>query len=210
MKFLKKILPQSPEINIEELQSALEQAGKDRRKSQRELKRWHRKRNQLVERMKNLRSQSQNLEVDDLWEELKDHRLIGNELRQERRIYSIEEMALRKTIRTVKRLDRRSDHSAVETLLRKLQQSSLFERLAIESENQEDYLAEISEILGEFDTGSQSKAPDLEKELFLAELDGISSIEKEGAVNDAQQRQKELLEGFDLVEEQPNPHLARD
>ena len=106
---LQRLFQGSKVVSREELEEALDKIDKDRRKSRREVKRWERKRRQLVDRMKKQRTEGNDLEVDYVWEEFKEHRRLGQDLKRDGKIYNIEGIALRRTIKALDRLERRKD-----------------------------------------------------------------------------------------------------
>ena len=94
---LQRLFQGNRSISVEELEEALGRVEKDRRRSRREIKRWERKRKQLVERMKKVRSEGNDLEVDYLWEEFKEHRRLGQNIRRDGRVFNLEGVALKRT-----------------------------------------------------------------------------------------------------------------
>ena len=189
-------------ITRQALEEALDKVEKDRRRSRREVRRWGRKRKQLVDRMKKMQSEGNDLEVDYLWDEFKEHRRLGQDIKREGRLFNIEGIALKRTIKALDRLERRKDHSSSHKLLERLRSSGLLERIAVEKESELQYLEEMNAILEEFDGLSEAERQDPEKALFLAELDGIHKAEAEGDQEGAADRQEELLERFGKIAEE--------
>ena len=189
-------------LSLEELQEALAQVEKDRRKNRREVRRWERKRKQTLDKMKKQRASGNQLEVDYLWEEFKEQRRMGTELRREGRLYNVEGIALRRTVKALERLERRKDTGGSRALLDRIRASGLLERVAIEAEGEREYLEEMNSILAEFDGVTEEEQADPEKALFLAELDSIRKSEEDGDADQAAERQEELLERFGDLEEE--------
>lgn len=184
-------------ISAEELRGALKEVERDRRRNRREISRWERKRKQIVDRMKKQRQEGSQLEVDYSWEEFKHHRIEGNDLRRQGRVYNLEGIALRRTLRAVERMEKKADKSGVQDLLRRIQATGVAERAAIDREMELEQLQDMNALLDEF-TGDQEQEPeDPEKLLFLAELDNITRAESEGDEETAAEREAQLLEEFD-------------
>jgi hypothetical protein len=184
------------EITLEELKEALSNVERDRRKSRREIRRWEQKRKQTLERMKKARAEGNQLEIDYLWEDFKEHRRVGTELRREGRIYNIEGTALKRYVRALERLERRKDRDGARNLLERVQGSGLMERLSLERDTEVRYLEEMNAILDEFDGLEETEQADPEKAMFFAELDTIRKAEEEGDAEEAVEREEELLERF--------------
>ncbi len=199
----RKLLQGRNVLDLEELREALDVVEKDRRSNRREVRRWERKRKQTIERMKKERAEGNSMEVDYLWEEFKEHRRQGAELRREGRIFNVEGIALRRTVKSMERLERRKDKQGSRTLIDRIRASGLLERIAIEGESERQYLEEMNAILDEFDGVSEEEKVDPEKAMFLAELDSIRKSEEEGDAEQASEKEEELLERFgqDLEEE---------
>lgn len=189
-------------LSIEELKEAAQQVEKDRRRNRREIRRWERKRKKTVDRMKQSRQEGNQLEVDYLWDELKEHRKMGSDLRREGRVYNLESIALRRTVNALERLERKSDQGGARQLLQRIQSSGLAERLAIDREDEIRHLEEMNAILDEFAGTPEEEPEDPEKIMFLAELDSICEVEADGDSEGAAAREKELLQEFDLDAEQ--------
>lgn len=198
MGIFQKLFGGSEKITLEELREAHKQVERDRRGNRREMRRWERRRRKTVEKMKKSRQEGNSLEVDYLWDELKEHRKLGSDLRREGRIYNMEAIALRRTVVALERLERRQDKSGARAMLERIQHSGLAERLAIERDDELAYLQEVNAILDDFSGDTEEEVEDPEKVLFLAELDGISRAEEAGEVDQAKERESELLQEFDL------------
>ena len=199
----RKLLQGRNVLDLEELREALDVVEKDRRRNRREIRRWERKRKQTIERMKKMRGEGNSMEVDYLWEEFKEHRRQGAELRREGRIFNVEGITLRRTVKSLERLERRKDKLGSRALIDRIRASGLLERIAIEGESERQYLEEMNAILDEFDGVSEEEKVDPEKAMFLAELDSIRKSEEEGDADQAHEKEEELLERFgqDLEEE---------
>lgn len=195
-RVLQKLFQGRKHLDIDEIRTAYEEVEKDRRKNRREVRRWERKRKQTVDRLKKQRAEGNSMEVDYLWEEFKEHRRHGAELRREGRVYNVESIALRRTVKALERLERRKQVGTSRELLERIRASGLAERVAIDRESEMAYLEEMNAILDEFDGVPEEERADPEKAMFLAELDGIRLAEESGDEEHAAEKQEELLERF--------------
>ncbi len=193
---LQRLFRDRRHVDVKELKSALDEVERDRRRNRVEIRRWERKRKHVLDRMKRSRVQGNQLEVDYLWDEFKEHRTGGSDLRREGRIYNVEGVALKRYIRALERLERRNDREGASKLLERIQGSGLMERLSLENEAEQLYLDEINSILDEFGGLDEEEKVDPEKALFLAELDSIRTAEESGNEEEAEEREGELLERF--------------
>jgi len=194
---LRKLFGAPEPITIESLKSALQQVERDRRKSRVGVRRWERERKKLLDKMKTARGEKNDLEADFVWEQFKQHRVEGAELRREGRVYNLESLALGRTVRALERLEKKKDREGARALIDRIRTSGLPERIALDRDEQLRSLEEMNEILEEF-TGELDHSPeDPEKALFFAELDSISDVEKSGESLEAKEREEELLRRFE-------------
>ena len=197
MGVFRKLFGAPEPITLESLKKALAEVERDRRKSRVEVRRWERQRKQLVDKMKKARGDGNQLEVDYLWEQFKQHRSEGTELRRDGRVYNLEALALGKTVRALERLEKKKDRESARSLIDRIRASGLPERISLDRDEQLRSLEEMNEILEEF-TGEAEPAPeDPEKAMFLAELDSISEVEQAGEADEARDRESELLRRFE-------------
>ena len=141
------------------------------------------------------------LEVDYLWEQFKQHRAEGTDIRREGRVYNLESLALGRTARALERLEKKKDRDGARNLIDRIRASGLPERISLDRDEQLRSLEEMNEILEEITGEREEIAEDPEKAMFFAELDSISQVEREGDSEEAQERQEELLRRFE--EEEP-------
>ena len=66
------------------------------------MRRWERQRQQILSRLKKSRESRNQVEVDYLWDELKSHRTVGNDLRREARVHNLEGIALKRSVRAAR------------------------------------------------------------------------------------------------------------
>ncbi len=194
---LQRLFKGRQHVERRELESALEDVERDRRRNRVEIRRWERKRKHILERMKRARSQGSSLEIDYMWDELKEHRQSGGDLRREGRIYNLEGVALKRYLWSLDSLERRSDREGARHLLERIQGSGLMERLSLERDAESRYMEEINTILADFGGLEEEEKADPEKALFLAELDSIRLAEEAGEKQEAEEREGELLDNFD-------------
>ncbi|MGE3165812.1 MAG: hypothetical protein AB7O52_12980 [Planctomycetota bacterium] len=198
MGIFERLFGGSQKVDLEELRAAYQQVEKDRRRVRREVRRWERQRKKIVDRMKDGQRAGNKGEIDYLWDELKEHRKLGGDLRREARVYNLEGLALRRTMVALERLERRQDKSSARSLLDRIQRSGLAERLSIDRADEVAYLQEVNSILDDFAGEAEEEGDDPEKALFLAQLDRIARDEQAGELDKARELEVELLQEFDL------------
>jgi len=194
---LKKLFGAPEPITVESLKTALQQVERDRRKSRVSVRRWERERKKMLDKMKTARSEKNDLEADFVWEQFKQHRVEGAELRREGRVYNLEALALGRTVRALERLEKKKDREGARALIDRIRTSGLPERIALDQDEQLRSLEEMNEILEEFSGELDHSPEDPEKALFFAELDSISEVEKSGESTEAKEREEELLRRFE-------------
>lgn len=198
MGIFEKLFGGSQKIGLDELRAAHQQAEKDRRRTRREIRRWERQRKKIVERMKEGQRVGHKAELDALWDELKEHRKLGSDLRREARVYNLEGLALRRTVVALERLERRQDKTSARGLLDRIQRSGLAERLSIDRADELRYLEEVNSILDDFAGDTEEEGEDPEKAMFFAQLGKIARDEQAGDLDKARELEAELLQEFDL------------
>ena len=197
MGVFRKLFGAPEPITLESLKKALGEVERDRRKSRVEVRRWERQRKQLVDKMKSARGEGNQLEVDYLWEQFKQHRSEGTELRRDGRVYNLEALALGKTVRALERLEKKKDRESARSLIDRIRASGLPERISLDRDEQLRSLEEMNEILDEFTGEAEPTQEDPEKAMFLAELDSIAEVEQSGESEEARDRESELLRRFE-------------
>ena len=197
MGVFRKLFGAPEPITLESLKKALGEVERDRRKSRVEVRRWERQRKQLVDKMKKARGEGNQLEVDYLWEQFKQHRSEGTELRRDGRVYNLEALALGKTVRALERLEKKKDRESARSLIDRIRASGLPERISLDRDEQLRSLEEMNEILDEFTGEAEPTQEDPEKAMFLAELDSIAEVEQSGESEEARDRESELLRRFE-------------
>ena len=197
MGVFRKLFGAPEPITLESLKKALGEVERDRRKSRVEVRRWERQRKQLVDKMKKARGEGNQLEVDYLWEQFKQHRSEGTELRRDGRVYNLEALALGKTVRALERLEKKKDRESARSLIDRIRASGLPERISMDRDEQLRSLEEMNEILDEFTGEAEPTQEDPEKAMFLAELDSIAEVEQSGESEEARDRESELLRRFE-------------
>jgi len=200
-EILRRLFGEPETLTIDSLRAALQGVERDRRRNRVTVRRWERQRKQLIERMKRARSEGNALEVDYLWEQFKQHRGEGTDIRREGRVYNLESLALGRTVRALDRLEKKKDRAGARALIERIRASGLPERISLDRDEQLRGLEEMNQILEEFTGERDEAAEDPEKALFLAELDSIAEAERSGAPDEAKDREDELLRRFE--EEEP-------
>ena len=200
MGVFRKLFGAPEPITLESLKKALGEVERDRRKSRVEVRRWERKRKQLVDKMKSARGEGNQLEVDYLWEQFKQHRAEGVDIRRDGKVFNLEALALGRTVRALERLEKKKDRDGARSLIERLRVSGLPERIAMDRDEQLRSLEEMNAILEEFTGEAEEAQEDPEKAMFLAELDSINEVEQSGEADEAKEREDELLRRFEEPE----------
>ncbi len=198
---LRKLFGAPEPITVETLKGALHEVEGDRRRNRVTVRRWERQRKQYVEKMKGARAEGNQLEADFLWEQFKQHRSEGVDIRREARVYNLEALALGRTVRALERLEKKKDRDGARALIERIRASGLPERIALDRDEQLRSLEDMNQILEEFTGEREELEADPEKALFFAELDSIAEVERAGDPEEAKEREDELLGRFE--EEEP-------
>jgi len=181
-------------VTARELKTALLQLERDRRKRQGEIKRLVGERDEIVERVRNARKTGDRLEVDSLWEDLKQIRAEASLTRREARVLTLEAIAIKRYAWGLERLERSRDKDGVRRLLERVRKSRLADLLAREEIDEREYRKELESVLEEAAAGAMAEVEDddPEKARFLAEIDAISRAEDEGDFESASERESRL------------------
>jgi len=181
-------------VTARELKTALLQLERDRRKRQGEIKRLVGERDEIVERVRNARKTGDRLEVDSLWEDLKQIRAEASLTRREARVLTLEAIAIKRYAWGLERLERSRDKDGVRRLLERVRKSRLADLLAREEIDEREYRKELESVLEEAAAGAMAEVEDddPEKARFLAEIDAINRAEDEGDFESASERESRL------------------
>lgn len=182
-------------VTLREMKASLQEVERERRKKQAGLARLAARRDALIERIRRARKRGNALEVDYVWEDLRDIRIDAAHVRREARILNLEGIALKRYIRGVERLERRNDSEGVRRLLERARRGRLADLLARQQIDEREYLQELQAILEEAGAEAmlaEAEEEDPEKARFLAEIDAINEAEEAGDVDAAAEREARL------------------
>lgn len=181
-------------VDLRKLKVKLREVERERRKYFMEMRKLSTRQASLIEQIKRARREGNSIEVDYVWEELKDlkHDFAFN--RRAAKVSNLEGIALKKYIRGLERLEKRKDKDGVNKLLQRIRSSGLDAKLALQQIDEESYMDELNatlddlglEIEGDFDES------DPEKARFLDEIDTINEAEESGSFDEALKHENEL------------------
>jgi hypothetical protein len=196
----------SREVSLRELKLAHLSHERKRRRAAEELRKLEDRKSAVVERARQMRRAGDQLEVDHLWNELKQLRAESDLHRHDARILNLETIALKRTIHGLERLEAANDKAGVRNLLRRVRESGLDDKLAAGALRDEEYLRELEAILDE--TGAAAEVAtddDPEKAAFLAELDALNAAGESGTAPAPARRAPEIDEPPAALEEEREP-----
>ncbi len=197
--FFRKLFGREKPVTSRDLKAALIGVKRDRRKKQLELKKVVNRRGDILERIKDARRDGNQIEVDTLWEDLKQLKVDAAYARREAKILSLEEIGLKRYSRGLERLEKSKDDRAIQRLLERARTSGLDDKLRRAEVDEDAYMDELNAILD--DVGLQVEEleaeDDPEKEKFLAEIDAINSAEEAGKLDEALAKEEKLKKKLD-------------
>ncbi len=181
--------------NLKALKVQLRRVERERRKYFLEMRKLSSRQTQLIEEIKNARKNGNQIEVDYLWEDLKDLKHEINFTRRSARVANLEGITLKRYIYGIERLEKAKDKNGIQRLVKRIQDSGLDNKLAMAQVNEEEYLDELGSILdaaGLEDEFLERDAQDPEKLKFLSSIDAINQAEEGGEFETALKRESEL------------------
>ncbi|MHC4839671.1 MAG: hypothetical protein ACYTDT_01770 [Planctomycetota bacterium] len=183
-----------PKVDLRKLKVKLREVERERRKYFMELRKLSTRQASLIEQIKRARREGNTIEVDYVWEELKDikHDFAFN--RRAAKVSNLEGIAMKKYIRGLERLEKRKDKDGVNKLLQRIRSSGLDAKLALQQIDEESYMDELNATLDdlglEVDEGYGDEDP--EKLKFLSEIDTINVAEEAGSFDEALKAETDL------------------
>jgi hypothetical protein len=192
MGFLRSLF--SKPLTTAELRPQLARVSHERRRRMMELRKLGRKREKCIETIRKARKSGDNLEVDFNYEELKQLQFDAGYARREAKVASLEEIALKRYVRALERLEKAKDSEGVRKLFARIRSSGLEAKLAEQRIREQDYLDELNavvEIAGE-ELREEEPEEDEDKEKFLRDIDRIIEAEDGGRADEAKKHKKAL------------------
>nr|MBP9892436.1 hypothetical protein [Planctomycetota bacterium] len=113
------------------LKVKLREVERERRKYFMEVRKLSTRQSGIIDQIKNARKEGNQIEVDYLWEELKDlkHDFAFN--KRAAKIANLEGIALKKYTRGLERLEKRKDKNSIQKLITRIRNSGLDSKLAL-------------------------------------------------------------------------------
>ena len=181
-------------VDLRKLKVKLREVERERRKYFMELRKLSTRQASLIEQIKRARREGNSIEVDYVWEELKDikHDFAFN--RRAAKVSNLEGIALKKYIRGLERLEKRKDKDGVNKLLQRIRNSGLDAKLALQQIDEESYMDELNATLDDLglEIDGELDESDPEKARFLSEIDTINEAEEGGDFDAALKTEAEL------------------
>jgi len=177
-----------------QLRPQLDKVSRERRRKVMELRKLARKREKCVDGIRKARKKGDKLEVDYQWEEIKQIQFDSSYARREAKISNLEEIALKRYVRALEKLEKSKNTDGVKKLFGRIRSSGLESKLAEQRIKEDDYLDELNaivELAGE-ELLEEEIEEDEEKLRFLADIDKIIEAEDSGKVNEAKKHRDEL------------------
>ena len=176
------------------LKVKLREVERERRKYFMEVRKLSTRQSGIIDQIKNARKEGNQIEVDYLWEELKDlkHDFAFN--KRAAKIANLEGIALKKYTRGLERLERRKDKNSIQKLVTRIRNSGLDAKLALAQIDEEGYIDELNATLDALGLEVEEAMidDDPEKKQFLEEIDSIVEAESSGSFDEALKSEAEL------------------
>jgi hypothetical protein len=181
-------------IDLRKLKVKLREVERERRKYFMEMRKLSTRQASLIEQIKRARREGNSIEVDYVWEELKDIKHDFAFHRRAAKVSNLEGIALKKYIRGLERLEKRKDKDGVNKLLTRIRTSGLDAKLALQQIDEQAYLDELNATLDDLglEVDGDFEESDPEKSRFLDEIDTINEAEEGGNFDEALKAESEL------------------
>jgi len=181
-------------LTADELRPQLAKVARGRRRKMMELRKLSRKREKSIDGVRKARKAGDKLATDYHWEELKQIQFDAAYVRKEAKIANLEEIALKRYVRALEKLEKSRDTEGVKKLFAKIRSSGLEAKLAEQRIREQDYLDELNAIValaGE-ELREEEIEEDEEKVAFLAQIDQIIEAEDDGRKDEAKKHREAL------------------
>ncbi len=195
MGIFEQLFKRKKEVTSKDLKVALLGLRRDGRKKQLELRKLAQKRGKLIERIKQSRREGNPIEVDVLWEELKQLRVDSAYAKRDAKILSLEAIGLTRYHRGLARLEKANDETRIQDLLARVRTSGLEEKLRGQQVDEDAYLDELNATLEDIGLEIDSQEfeeDDPEKTRFLQDIDAINLAEEAGELDQAFEKEQAL------------------
>ncbi|MDH5641138.1 MAG: hypothetical protein OEY28_07580 [Nitrospira sp.] len=181
-------------VDLRKLKVKLREVERERRKYFMEMRKLSSRQASLIEQIKRARREGNSIEVDYVWEELKDIKHDFAWHRRAGKVSNLEGIALKKYIRGLERLEKRKDKDGVNKLLQRIRSSGLDAKLALQQIDEQSYMDELNATLDDLglEIDADGFEDDPEKSKFLDEIDTINEAEGTGDFDTALKAESDL------------------
>ena len=181
-------------VDLRKLKVKLREVERERRKYFMEMRKLSTRQASLIEQIKRARREGNSIEVDYVWEELKDIKYDFAFQRRAAKVSNLEGIALKKYVRGLERLEKRKDKDGVNKLLQRIRSSGLDAKLALQQIDEEAYMDELNATLDDLglEVEGDMDDSDPEKVRFLSEIDTINEAEEGGDFEQALKAENDL------------------
>jgi hypothetical protein len=191
-----QIFRRKKEVTSKDIRVALIGVKRDRKRKHMELRKLSSKRAEVIEKIKKCRRDGNSMEVDVLWEEIKQLRIDSAYAKREAKVLTLEAIGLTRYLKGLERLEKQNDQGKIKALLERVRTSGLDEKLRgveIDEMAYKDALdATLEEVGLEIEDWEGDEEEDLEKAKFLAEIDAINMAEEAGKLDEALEKEQRL------------------
>jgi len=190
-------------LTSEELKQQLAKASRERKRKMLELRKMRRKRDKIIDEVRQARKANDNFEVDLLWEEIRQLKFDIYHAKREAKVANLEEIALKRYTRAMEKFERAKDTESIKKLFAKIRSSNLEDKLQEQKIREQEYLDELNAIvqLAEDELYEEEVEEDREKASFLKEIDRIIEAEEKGKAEDAEKHRRALEERLEAEPE---------
>jgi len=181
-------------VDLRKLKVKLREVERERRKYFMEMRKLSTRQAALIEQIKRARREGNQIEVDYVWEELKDIKHDFAFHRRAAKVSNLEGIALKKYVRGLERLEKRKDKDGINKLLQRIRSSGLDAKLALQQIDEQSYMDELNATLDDLglEIEGEMEDADPEKARFHDELDTINQAEEGGDVEQEPKAEQEL------------------
>ncbi len=181
-------------VDLRKLKVKLREVERERRKYFMEMRKFSTRQAALIEQIKRARREGNQIEVDYVWEELKDIKHDFAFHRRAAKVSNLEGIALKKYVRGLERLEKRKDKDGINKLLQRIRSSGLDAKLALQQIDEQSYMDELNATLDDLglEIEGELEDSDPEKARFLDEIDTINQAEEGGDFEQALKAEQEL------------------
>lgn len=181
-------------VDLRTLKVKLREVERERRKYFMELRKLSAAQGTTIEQIKRARRDGNQIEVDYLWEEIKEMKHDFAYHKRAAKISNLEGIALKKYIRGLERLEKRKDKNSIQRLIKRIQTSGLDAKLSMQQIDEQAYMDELNATLEDIglDVDQEYSEDDPEKARFLDEIDTINEAEGTGDFENALKTEAEL------------------